>query len=279
MKKYTAALCISAALLGVSCNNANTQNKGMESNWITTNGNDLFLLVGTYTEKGGSEGIYLYKFNIETGKADSLSMVKTPNPSFLTLSSDHNRVYAVEESDAGNSAVHAFEFNRKTGILSPINSQPTTGWSPCYIEIDHENKNVIAANYGDGSIAVFRTYTDGALSEQSLFFAYKGHSVDPERQTSPHAHSARYTPDGNYLLVTDLGTDKIYRYRVTRSVFEGQPPLASDDDFSISVAAGTGPRHFDFHPDGHYMYLLGELSGQVIVYDYEDGNLVQKQRL
>lgn len=43
-------------------------------------------------------------------------------------------------------------------------------------------------------------------------------------------------------------------------------------------SGGVGPRHFDFHPDGgRYLYLLGELSGEVIVYDYSFGELTQKQ--
>ena len=43
--------------------------------------------------------------------------------------------------------------------------------------------------------------------------------------------------------------------------------------------SGTGPRHFDFHPNGLYFYLLGELSGEVIVYDYNMGDLKQKQTI
>jgi 6-phosphogluconolactonase (cycloisomerase 2 family) len=45
------------------------------------------------------------------------------------------------------------------------------------------------------------------------------------------------------------------------------------------VPAGTGPRHFDFHPNGRYVYLLGELSGQVLVFDYSSGMLTQKQTI
>ncbi|MFA6360979.1 MAG: beta-propeller fold lactonase family protein, partial [Dysgonamonadaceae bacterium] len=68
-----------------------------------------------------------------------------------------------------------------------------------------------------------------------------------------------------------------YRYKSVHSVFEGQPALLQSDTAVFMTPAGTGPRHFDFHPNGLYFYLLGELSGEVIVYDYNMGDLQQKQ--
>ena len=86
-----------------------------------------------------------------------------------------------------------------------------------------------------------------------------------------------YTPDGQFLLATDLGTDHLYRFQVNDSPFEGQPPIHESSLHVWETPAGTGPRHFDFHPNGRYLYLLGELSGEVIVYDYHFGEIEQKQ--
>lgn len=59
--------------------------------------------------------------------------------------------------------------------------------------------------------------------------------------------------------------------------FEGQPSIQQNSLKELLVPAGTGPRHFDFHPDGgRYLYLLGELSGEVLVYDYNYGELELK---
>ena len=49
---------------------------------------ELLLLVGTSTSRGGSEGMYLYRFDSRSGNADSLSMAKVDNPSYLTVSPD-----------------------------------------------------------------------------------------------------------------------------------------------------------------------------------------------
>lgn len=88
----------------------------------------------------------------------------------------------------------------------------------------------------------------------------------------------RYAPDGKFLFAADLGTDKLYRFDVNDTPFEGQPSIRESSLREWSAPPETGPRHFDFHPDGsRFLYLLGELSGEVIVYDYNYGELKQKQ--
>ena len=43
--------------------------------------------------------------------------------------------------------------------------------------------------------------------------------------------------------------------------------------------AGSGPRHFDFHPNGKWAYLMEEMAGAVVAYDYKAGKLSQKQHI
>jgi len=46
----------------------------------------------------------------------------------------------------------------------------------------------------------------------------------------------------------------------------------------ISVA-GSGPRHFTFHPNGKWAYCVEEMGGAVSVYHYENGHLENLQRI
>ncbi|SDE41952.1 6-phosphogluconolactonase [Pricia antarctica] len=47
------------------------------------------LLVGTYTQSGKSDGIYVYRFNIETGEFSyGTEAAGIKNPSYLTVSKD-----------------------------------------------------------------------------------------------------------------------------------------------------------------------------------------------
>ena len=238
---------------------------------------EMYMLVGTYTSPEGSKGIYVYRFDSETGKTDSISMVEVGNPSYLTLSTDEKFVYSVTENGKDDSKANAFSFDKKNGKLTLLNSQNTSSADPCYIETDKAGKNIFTADYSGGSISAFIANENGSLSSLSQQIQFTGKGTDPQRQTQSHIHSVRYSPDGKYLFATDLGLDKIYRYTPLNSVFEGQPLLSVNDMKSFEVPAETGPRHFDFHPNGKFFYLLGELSGQVIVFDYNDGDLSQKQ--
>lgn len=278
MKKKIIFALIFAVFLAACTNKAkkedmNTNNKIIES----ATPSDMFLLVGTYTSKEGSKGIYLYKFDTETGESDSLSLAKAENPSYLVVSSDEKFVYAVGENGEGNSTANAFAFDKKNGVLQFLNSSNTESPGPCYIEIDKAGKSVLTANYGGGSISLFQVKDNGTLSPANPVIRFEGSGPDTVRQKSSHLHSIRFSPDQRFLFATDLGTDKIYRYNAIGSVFEGQPALSQASLKEFSAPAGTGPRHFDFHPSGKYFYLLGELSGDVIVYDYDEGDLKEKQ--
>lgn len=240
---------------------------------ITLESNKRFLLVGTYTINSCSKGIYLYRFDTETGKADSVGMTEVNNPSYLTLSPDEKRIYSVGENDEKNSAVYAFLFDKAAGMLTQINAQTTQGAGPCYIAIDRRGKNVHTANYSSGTISSFQVREDGSLTPLVALLSFEGSGPDSLRQEKPHLHSVRYTPDGKYLLAADLGSDKLYRFSVNGTPFDGQPEIRSDSREDFVTSPGTGPRHFDFHPQGDYLYLLGELSGEVTAYGYRDGNL------
>ena len=274
------AYILIAALLLSSCTKKKTEESKNDSrNDSIESMGEMYMLVGTYTSDKGSKGIYVYKFDTDTGMSDSVSMVEVANPSFLVVSPDEKYVYSVGEGGDNDSFAHSFSFNKEDGKLTLLNSQPTGGSSPAYITLDSRGHNVITANYGGGSISQFNVNKDGTLSPLANLFQFEGKGTDVIRQSQPHLHSVRYSPDGMFMFATDLGTDKIYRYKSVYSVFEGQPAFLENDTAVFLTPEGTGPRHFDFHPNGLYFYLLGEMSGEVIVYDYNMGNLQQKQRI
>ncbi len=283
MIKKIGILCMTLALLAGCTGGSSEKKEGSklpqeEFETRESSDDELFLLVGTYTSEEGSKGIYLYRFDTVEGTLDSISMVELDNPSFLTLSPDEKIVYSVSEKDGENSAVHALSFDKKQGKLTPLNSMPINSRGPCYISIDGRGRNVHTANYGGGSISSFTVNGDGSLAQGTSVMLFSGSSIDSVRQANSHLHAVRYSPDGQYLFAADLGTDKVYRFDIIDTPFEGQPAVRESSLKEWETPPGTGPRHFDFHPDGgRFMYLLGELSGEVIVYDYHFGELKQKQ--
>jgi 6-phosphogluconolactonase len=229
---------------------------------------DNYLLVGTYTG-GKSEGIYVYSFESSTGDFDSVSMIKTSNPSFLAISPDAKFVYAVHENaNNGNGGeIAAFAFDRQTGKLSFINQQHSGGDHPCYVAVDKTGKWVAAANYTSGSLAVLPINKTGGVDSATTIIQHDGYSVNSERQQGPHVHSTVFSKDNKYLFAADLGIDKLMIY----SFDEKTGKLDEADPGFVMTEAGAGPRHFTFDPSNKYLYLIEELTGTISGYKYTKG--------
>jgi 6-phosphogluconolactonase len=100
-----------------------------------------------------------------------------------------------------------------------------------------------------------------------------GSSIDPERQMHAFAHSINLDPTGRFAFSADLGADKLFSYR-----FDADKGLltANDPPF-ITTPAGSGPRHFVFDRAGRFCYLVTEMGGTVIVYQYDASKGAMKQ--
>lgn len=237
-----------------------------------------YLLVGTYTNGGKSEGIYIYKFNPNKNETTLVGTAKSENPSFLAISNDKKFVYAVNETHGDNGGdVSAFALDRKKGTLTLLNKQPSGGDDPCYVAIDSAGKNVVVGNYSGGNLSVLKTNADGSLNPYAQLIAHDGYGVNVKRQEMPHVHCTVFSPDQKYLFAADLGNDRLYKYNFNPT--EATTPLTPTDPPYTEIPDGSGPRHFVFSPDKKFAYLINELSGNVIAYSYNNGQLTQIQTI
>jgi 6-phosphogluconolactonase len=236
-----------------------------------------YLFIGTYTE-GTSKGIYVYRFDAASGKADSVGeVVGVADPSFLTLSPKGDFVYAANElAGRADGEVSAFSFDALSGQLHFLNKQPSGGNSPCYVSVDSSRRWLMVANYGGGNLSAFPIAADGSLGRSAQLIQHTGKGVNPKRQEKPHVHSVVFTPDQRYLLTPDLGLDRIYTY--TFSPGDAQPLTPARSPY-IETKPGSGPRHIDFSPDHRFMYVIEELAGDVLVYGYSGGKFVPVQTI
>jgi len=232
--------------------------------------NKPYLIVGTYTG-GLSQGIYVYRFDSNTGDVDSVSMIKTTNPSFLAVSPDEKFVYSVNElaKEGNGGRVSAFAFNKADGKLAFIDEQPSGGDDPCYISVDKTDKWVAIANYTSGSLSILPINKTGGLDPARTIIQHSGKSIDKERQEGPHVHCTIFSKDDKYLFATDLGLDKIKIY----SFNHRNGTLVQADSPFVSTDPGTGPRHLTFSPSNKYAYLIEEMGGIVSSYQYTNGKL------
>lgn len=240
---------------------------------------DSYLLIGTYTT-GKSDGIYVYRFNTETGEATAVSSFKTSNPSFLAVSPDQRFVYAVNEN--ADSTMHtvggsiaAFGFDKTSGTLSFLNKQYSGGKHPCYVAIDNTGKWVFAGNYTSGSLALLPVLKDGSLDSSSQVIEHHGYGVNSDRQQGPHVHSTVLNPENDHLFVPDLGIDKVMIYAFDAKAGK----LREAGTPFVITQPGTGPRHFEFYPNGKFAYLIEEMSGSISVYAHSKGTLTLLQNI
>jgi 6-phosphogluconolactonase len=224
--------------------------------------------VGTYTG-GASKGIYAYRFNPSDGKTASVGLVaESTNPSFLAVSPDNQYLYAVNEMsnfEGKNGAVSSFSINARTGALTFLNRILSGGSDPCHLSIDHFGRWLMVANYSSGSVSVFPIEGNGRLGKASAMIQHEGAGKDPNRQAGPHAHSVNLSPDSRFLLVPDLGLDKVMIYRFDI----GKGTLSPNDPAFVKLNPGSGPRHLAFHPNGRFVYLINELSSTLTAFAYD----------
>ena len=218
------------------------------------------LFIGSYTPQG-NPGIEVYQIN-KTQTANLWYTLKNTNASFYAFNEDQSFLYAASEDMDSKALVNAYQKN-KEGKFEFINSAGSIGSAPCYVAFRNKSKTVYSANYVGGSMSVFKT-SNGKILPASQLIQYKGSSIHPERQQGPHAHMIAIAPDESYLLVTDLGSDKIYQHTIK------EDGLVDENYNTISITAGNGPRHLVFTPTGNRAYLINELSGTIDVFNIQN---------
>ncbi|WP_313326950.1 lactonase family protein [Pseudomonas qingdaonensis] len=243
---------------------------------LTLNAHGHELLVGTH------DGVYRYRFDSQRGQLDPtpLQVLRSSNPSWLTLSPDRRNVFAVNENGDGQGQVSSFARAHDSGELSLSSQVSSDGDEPTHSSLSLDGRYLFVANYGvkpepGGSLSVLPVAADGRLSASVQQVRHVASGVNPERQAGPHVHSVVPSPDGRYLFASDLGADQVIGY-----CYQPQTPTRPLGAATpVVLPPGSGPRHLAFGPNGKHAYLTLEMSAQLVVFDYHDGTLSQRQIL
>lgn len=232
------------------------------------------LYIGTYTHNS-SKGIYKMKFNEENKSFNALELVaELESPTYLYLSKDQKRLYAVSETESGKyGEITAYQvINDKLQLINKI-SAPCGGF--VHLTLDKKEQFIFAVNYSDASILMYPLDNDGSILELCCEIIHSNKDLIPIRQGKAHPHYVCLTPDENFLCVCDLGIDLLAIYQVDYD----NNNLFKREDLNTQFPLGCGPRHMIFHPNGKYAYILTELSSEVFVLEYDNVSgfkLIQK---
>lgn len=247
---------------------------------LTISAHAATLLVGSYTD-GASQGIYRYQFDEKTGHIDPApqQVVKSVSPSWLVLSADQRQLFAVNETPNGHASSFSVSAKGEIKLLNQVASQ---GDEPTHASLSQDQRYLFVANYAvkpdpGGSLVVVPVAKDGKLKPVVQQARHKASGVNPERQAGAHVHSLVLSPDGRHLYACDLGADKVFIYRYDGASTDH--PLTPAIPASVDLPPGSGPRHLLFDARGRHAYLTLEMSAEVVMFDVQEGNLVERQRL
>ncbi len=217
-----------------------------------------------YVAKPAAKGIAAFRLDLETGVAVPLAVTEgIDNPTFVEVAKDGKSLAAVSEVGGWNEGlITGYAIDPDTGALEYLSKQPTRGDYTAHLGHDNSGRFVGIANYGglpitakpNKSIAIYPRAADGTLGSLVAEVTHTGKGPVAGRQDRPHAHCIRWTRDNRFVVVADLGIDKLLVYR-----FDAQSGALSNHGETV-LPPGSGPRHFQFHPTLPYVYLVNELN-------------------
>jgi 6-phosphogluconolactonase len=223
--------------------------------------------IGTYTGEA-SKGIYAFRFDDSSGALSPLGLVaETPSPSFLTASANGRFVFAVNELEtyggAPSGSVTSFAVDPGTSKLTQISVQPSGGAGPCHLALDRTGRYLAVANYSGGNFALFPVGADGRL--QPATTVVDGRST-AAASAKPLGHAVGFDATNRFLVTADKGLDRVLVYRFDAAngrVTAHTPPAAE-------LPAGSGPRHYAFHPNHKWLFSIDELSATITRFSWDE---------
>lgn len=237
---------------------------------------DFFTFVGTFTSEfktiSGSPmgepatGISIFRLDGATGSMSPIDVLGgLISPSFLVANPRLPVLYAVERQWSANDlhcgALTTMRVEPASGRIAIVRRTPTGGMWPCFVSTHPSGNCLYIANITSSNFSicpVFRDGTPGSAMTIQHDRAGGTHARGPGART----HSVTVNPSGTAVLVCDMGTSRLTTYGVLKS----NGLLSSEGRASLSLPAGTGPRHAAYHPKQPYVYVLNEISSAVSVF-------------
>ena len=209
-----------------------------------------------YVANADSREIIVLHMNPENGAlavVERVAVEGTVMP--LAVAPSRRFLYASLRSEPFS--VASFAIDRMTGRLAYLSSVRLPD-QMCYLATDRTGRFLLSASYQGSLLAVHAIGADGHVRPEPIRTV----------ATRPHAHAIMTDPSNRFLFATSLGGDVVIQQR-----FEAATgTIAPNSPAEIGTARGAGPRHFVFHPDRRWLYLLNELDATVNAYAFDNGS-------
>ena len=218
----------------------------------------------------------IVEVDADTGEIAVRGSLPVANATYIAVNRARTRLYTSLADPSGekgkNGGVAVYALDPAGGAPKHLETLATGHPAPCHLSLSPDEKKLVFAEYGRGTAGWVDLKADGTFKKETLMGIESEDPTGPNkpRQDRPHCHCARVTPDGKYICIVDLGTDRVKIYSAKTGAFVRD---------LVTTPAGAGPRHITFHPNGRFAFLLFELENYVTSYSYADGHFTPIQQL
>lgn len=222
-----------------------------------------------YVSQAEAETISVLKLSYSSGTLSMVQDVPVGGKVMpMTMSPNKQFLYAGLRSVPDYKIV-SFAVDGGGGKLHKIGETPAFN-SVVYLATDRSGKYLIVSNnphnydHRTGVLAISAIGSNGAV--QAPYEIYR---------TPPKLHSAMADPSNRFILGASCDGNAMLRYQFDGATGRINPEALA----SVPIERGRGPRHFLFHPNNRYLYLVNEYEASVYVfrYDVEHGRLFEVQ--
>jgi len=190
---------------------------------------------------------------LHSGKSKNLDRQASPHIHQLLFTPDDKYVLA---TDLGTDKIYIYDYNptSEKEILSIRDSVAVKrGAGPRHLTFSPKGKFVYLVQELDGGIIVF-TYHEGILRKLE-----ETQIVDDDFKGTIGAAAIHFSPDGNYLYVTNRGSVNDI------TVFTVQTDGRLNYKASYP-SGGKGPRDFAIDPTGNFLLVANQKSNEITVF-------------
>jgi 6-phosphogluconolactonase len=212
----------------------------------------VWLYVGSGDWGTTTGAISVLGYDAATGAVNVLSQTNAGGLlSFLATDSQHRYLYAADEEQK---KLRSFAINATDGSLTPIASADTIAGA-VYVNVTRNDRFILAAQFNSGKTEVFGLDANGGFSAPTATVS-----------SGKESHGVFLSPDERFAFVAGRASDQIQAFTFDANAGTLQATSAT------SLPKGAGSRHFDFHPNGKFAYLINEFANTIVAYGYDQTN-------
>jgi 6-phosphogluconolactonase len=215
-----------------------------------------------YVSENGSRQISVLHMSPATGeltKIQDISVTGKVMP--MAISPDRRFLFAALRSEPYSIA--NFAIDAENGMLTCLGYAPA-GESPVYICTDHTGRFLLGAC----NPPIDHSRRTGIVTVSAI--SRHGCVQAPHQtiRTPPKTHAILPDPSNRFVFASSCEGDVIVRY-----AFDAATGLMNPDALSPTpVLRKSGPRHFVFHPNNRFMYLINEYDASICTFSYDVRN-------